>query len=154
MVVLVILGLTVTFTTLGFQRLEDDQLKKQAGHLSSWLQNLSDNAVLDSAVYGAWLAADGSRLETGYFYNNRWWTVTGDDASSAALSEQVALFKESSSGWKQILPAQENAEDRLPAILFMPTGLSIPEKFELRDGEDRTAVIERDDNGVYTWSLL
>lgn len=158
MVVLVILGLTATFTTLGFQRLEDDQLKKQAGYLSTWLQNLSDNAVLDGAVYGVWMAADGDRLESGYFYNNRWWKVTGDEAYSEVISDNVELFKASSSGWQQIRPVAKDtdndADDRRPDILFMPTGLSIPEKFELRESRERTAVIERDDNGLYTWSTL
>jgi len=154
LVVLVILGLTVTFTTLGFQRLEDDRLQKQAGHLSSWLQSVSDNAVLDSAVYGAWLNPAGDRLETGYYHNNRWWKVRGDEARSERIEEGFSLWIEDGDGWRALIPSSKKKVLKEPDILFMPTGLSVPETFQLRQDHDRKALIERDENGLYTWGLL
>lgn len=72
LVVLVVLGLTATFATIGFQRLENDRLEKQAGQLSAWMQSVSDNAILDSAVYGIRLASNQQDLELAYFLDNRW----------------------------------------------------------------------------------
>lgn len=153
MVVLVILGITVTFATLGFQRLEDDRLEKQAGHLSAWLQAISDDAVLDSAVYGVWLARDGKKLESAYFMANRWWSITGDNTRSETLDEGVEIALHSADGWKKLDAVAAEDIGRIPAMVFLPTGLAQPDKLQLKGDDNRTAVIERDDDGLFTWSI-
>ena len=154
--VLVVLGLTAAFATMGFQRLESDRLTRQAGELSSWLQNLSDSAVLDGAVYGAWLSADGERLESAYYYNHRWWQVDGDALASEKLADGVSLSLRAGDDkrrWQPLVPATSVAGEREPAVIFLPTGIAIPDTFRLEDGERRIATVARDENGLYTWSL-
>lgn len=141
MVVLVILGLTATFATLGFQRLENDRLEKQAGQLGAWLQGMSDNAVLDGAVYGAWYDRAENRLRAGYFFRHRWLRLDGSGFASPALGDDTRLLLADADG------------DR-PDILFLPVGMTSPERFELRErAGGRGASIERGDEGVFTWRI-
>lgn len=154
MVVLVILGLTITFATVGFERLESDRLEKQAGQLSSWLQGVSDNAVLDGAVYGAWLDSSGQRLQTGYFYKNRWWRVDDDVFVSPRFEEETELLLGDGSQWRPI--ARHSGEEApRPEVIFMPAGMTRPQHFELRVGTDsRRARIEQDADGMFVWQIL
>lgn len=154
LVVLVILGLTATFATLGFQRLESDRLQKQAGWISAWLQSVSDDAILNGVVYGAWLDSAGNRLEIAYFHDNRWWPVSGDGARSEAIDEGFTLYIDSADGWRRILSYRKDRENGRPAILFMPTGVSMPERLRIETDDQRAALIERDEDGLYAWSLF
>ena len=149
LVVLVILGLTATFTTLGFQRLEDDRLQKQAGHLSAWLQQLSDSAVLDGAVYGARFDAKSRRFRSEFYFDNRWWEMTGDGAASEALAGDFRLEIDEDRGRR----AGTDRQPAMPEIIFMPTGLTVPESLRLEAADRRVAVIERDPDGLYTWRI-
>jgi len=153
MVVLVILGLTATFATMGFQRLEDDRLTKQVGHLSAWLQSVSDDAVLDSVVYGVWLSRDGRRLESVFYRDYRWWPLAAEQASSEELQEGVVITLEMDQRWQQLKQVEEDEAERVPDLVFLPTGLSLPGKLRLQDGDKRIAEIERDENGLFAWSL-
>ena len=154
LVVLVILGLTVTFTTLGFQRLEDDRLQKQAGHLSDWLQQLSDSAVLDGAVYGARFDAETRRFRSEFYFDNRWWEITGDGAESEALAGDFRLEIDTDKGSRAMTDRQGgNGKAAAPGIIFMPTGLTFPERLRLETADRRAAVIERDGDGLYTWRI-
>lgn len=154
MVVLVILGLTAVFATLGFQRLESDRLEQQAGQLSAWLQTLSDNAVLDSAVYGAWREPAGTRLGTGFYLDNRWWPVAGEEAQSPVLDPDIGLLLEEGEEWRA-LAADAGDDDLRPQMLFLPTGIALPDALDLVDRQSgRRARIERDANGLFTWRML
>ena len=70
LVVMVILGLTATFVTVGFERLENDRLERSAGRLAEWFQALSDEAVLNGAVYGARFDTSGEFQPLFYFRNH------------------------------------------------------------------------------------
>lgn len=154
MVVLVILALTITFAIPGFERLESDRLEKQAGQLSSWLQGVSDNAVLDGAVYGAWLDSSGQRLHTGYFYNNRWWRVDDELFESPRLEKEAELLLGDGSQWRPLAPGNDK-ETLRPALLFLPAGTTRPRHFELRLHNDpRRARIEQDADGMFVWRML
>ncbi|MGD9660835.1 MAG: prepilin-type N-terminal cleavage/methylation domain-containing protein [Porticoccaceae bacterium] len=151
LVVLVILGLAVVFVTLGFQRLENDRLEKQAGQLSAWLQAISDDAVLDSAVYGVWMAEDRQTLNVGFFFDNRWWPVKKADLGVPKIEEDAHFELDQGGKW---LPLETTAVDNpQPRILFLPTGMTLPERFQLRES-DRTARIERNADGIFEWSIL
>ncbi len=155
MVVLVILGLTVTFATLGFQRLESDRLEKQAEELSNWLQAVSDNAVLDGAVYGVWLDRDAQRLRTGYHHNNRWWEVDGETFVSPELEEDTDLLVGDGPGWRPFRVRDEGTGQRRPAMLFLPVGMTRPDRLLLRErGSDREIRIERNADGIFEWQPL
>lgn len=144
MVVLVILGLTATFATLGFQRLENDRLEKQAGQLGAWLQAMSDNAVLDGAVYGAWYEKADNRLHAGYFFRHRWQRLNGSEFVSPELGDDTRLL---------LANGGDNNGGR-PDILFLPVGTTSPERFVLQEeNSGRGARIERDDNGVFVWRM-
>lgn len=155
MVVIVILGMTVIFITLGFQRLEDDRLEKQAGQLSAWLQAVSDNAVLDGAVYGAWAEGERQTLQVGFFLDNRWWPVADRDMFAPKLEESTEFFLRNGNRWQQIEEARgDEGDDKAlrPSVLFLPTGMTLPEVFELRE-EGRVATIARDEDGMFVWSI-
>ena len=153
MAVLVILGGTVTFLTLGFQRLESDRLEKQAGQLTGWLQAVSDDAVLDSAVYGVWYEP-GGRLIRGYYFGNRWWRLGDDDLGQPRLGDGLTLLTERGNGGFVVLEQQrETGMEAVPDLLFLPSGLTEPDGFELRE-KRRAARIERNDDGIFTWSML
>jgi type II secretion system protein H len=155
LVVLVILGLSVTFLTLGFQRLEDDRLEKQAGQFSAWLQNVSDEAVLDSAVYGIWQKPEKRDLQVGYFLDNRWWPVTGDDMAAPTLEEGTSLLLKQGNNWLPLKP-QVDAPQFKPDIVFLPTGMALPAAFQLREEVQkatRSASIERDEDGLFVWAV-
>ncbi len=147
MVVLVILGLTVTFTILGFQRLESDRLEKQAGQISNWLQAVSDNAVLDGAVYGVWLDRGTDRLRTGYHADNRWWPVDGEAFVSPELREDTRLLLADGPRWRRFREAGNSA-----ARTSSPVGMTRPDRFLLRERSGgRRIIIERDDDGIFAW---
>jgi type II secretion system protein H len=150
LVVLMVLGLTVGLTTLGFQRLEDDRLEQQAGQLSTWLQSVSDNAVLDGALYGVGLNPDGSGLAASFFLNYRWWPMAGIEWQAPALEEDSELYMMAGKSWR-LLTGGDSDSGR-PEVQFFPTGVALPDQFQLRyDG--RVAVIERDTDGLFTWSV-
>ena len=154
LVVLVILGLAATFTTLGFQRLEDDRLTKQAGHLSGWLQQLSDSAMLDGAVYGARFDDNSRRLESSFYFNNRWWRMSGENTASEKLAGNLTLVLETDGREPDLSPPVGGGVRRqVPDILFLPSGLSLPETLRLEADDGRAAVVRRDPDGLYTWSL-
>ena len=166
LVVLVVLGLTATFATIGFQRLENDRLEKQAGQLSAWMQSVSDNAILDGAVYGIRLASNQQDLELAYFLDNRWWQVTDKDMSPPNVDEDTELLINVGEKWSPL--PEYTDEYASPGILFLPTGMALPEQFRLveQTGEQTgayasaqpgkgnpMAVIERDTDGRFTWSI-
>ena len=150
MVVLVILGLTVVFVTLGFQRLESDRLETQAGQLSAWLQAVSDDSVLDSAVYGVWMAEDQQTLRVGFFLDNRWWLVEKAGVVPPTIEQDIHFDADLGGKWQPL--ATGAVADSPPQILFLPTGMTLPERFQLREGE-RRARIERNADGVFEWSM-
>lgn len=149
LVVLVILAVTAAALSFGFQRLEADRVEKQAGQLTTWLQSISDDAVLDGAIYGAWLA-EGDHLSRGYYFANRWWPVKEDDIPLPQLGEGVALLAEADNGRYLAVPRRSREEG--PNILFLPSGITEPDSFELK-ADDRVATIERDEDGIFTWSI-
>lgn len=162
MVVLVVLGLTATFATLGFQRLENDRLEKQAGQLSAWMQSVSDNAILDGAVYGIRLAENQDsledRLEVAYFLDNRWWRVTSEEMTPPDIDEASRFLIKVGDEWKKL--AAYTDEYASPGVLFLPTGMALPERFRLLERAEnqsklnsRVAEIERDSDGLFTWSI-
>lgn len=158
MVVLVVLGLTAAFATLGFQRVENDRLEKQAGQLSAWMQSVSDNAILGGAVYGIRRAKNQNRLEVAYFFDNRWWRVTGEEMAPPDIDEASRFLIKSGDEWRT-LPAFTD-EYTSPGVLFLPTGMALPERFRLLERAEnqsklssRVAEIERDSDGLFTWSI-
>ncbi|MCK9504720.1 MAG: prepilin-type N-terminal cleavage/methylation domain-containing protein [Porticoccaceae bacterium] len=150
MVVLVILSVTVVFVTLGFQRLENDRLETQAGQLSAWLQAVSDDSVLDSAVYGVWMAEDQQTLRVGFFLDNRWWLVEKADVVPPTIEQDIHFDIDQGGKWQPL--ATGAVANSQPQVLFLPTGMTLPERFQLREGE-RRARIERNGDGVFEWSM-
>jgi len=155
LVVMTILGATVMFVALGFQRLEDDRLEKQAGQLSAWLQLVSDDAVLDSALYGVWLGRGGAPSRVGFFFDNRWWPVNENGVRPAVLEATVAISVRMGEHWRPITDQTDRSSTSpgQPDMLFLPTGMALPDGLELRF-EERTARVERDRDGMFVWSLL
>lgn len=148
--VMVIIAVGAGLVSLGFDRLQDDPLERQASELSGWLQGLSDDAVLDGAVYGAWLSADGERLETGYFHGGRWWPLAAEDGQHLRLVRDVTVHLADGPGWQALVPAAPG--DLRPQWIFEPQGAVTPESIVLRGGEPpREARVERDEDGLFAW---
>jgi len=153
LVVMVIIAVGAGLVSLGFDRLQDDPLERQAGELSGWLQGLSDDAVLDGAVYGAWLSADGERLETGYFHAGRWWPLAVEDGQHLRLVAGVTVRLADGPGWRALVPAAPGEPS--PQLIFEPQGVVTPASFALRGGEPpREARLERDENGLFAWQRV
>jgi general secretion pathway protein H len=158
LVVLVVLGLTAAFATLGFQRLENDRLEKQAGQLSAWMQGVGDNAILDGAVYGIRLSKDRQHLDVVYFMDNRWWRVAAEDMTPPSIDDETELLLKAGEKWSPLPTYTDDYAS--PGILLMPTGMVLPEQFRLveksgaRGGKnDRIAEINLDSDGLFTWSI-
>lgn len=157
MVVLVIIAATAAMVSLGFDRLQQDRLEKQASELSSWLQALSDNAVLDSAIYGAWLSADQSRLVAGYYLDGQWWPLVDVDDQALRLQDDIIVLMEDETGWHELTVsgANTNSQEQSPQVIFQPFGSVTPERFMVSEGEpQRSARIERDSDGIFSWQLI
>lgn len=157
MVVLAIIAITAASVGLGFERLQQDRLEKQASELSSWLQALSDNAVLDGAVYGAWSGDDGQRLMAGYFLEGRWWLLAEGDHESLRLQQGIAVQMEDETGWRELAKqTRKGAAASEPSrVIFQPFGTVTPGRFRVSEGEPpRAATIERDDDGIFSWQRV
>ncbi|MGV6807678.1 MAG: prepilin-type N-terminal cleavage/methylation domain-containing protein [bacterium] len=149
--VLVIISVSVSLVTIGFQRLENDKLETSAGRLTGWLQNISDSAVLDGAVYGVSLDSQSSQLVTYYNLNNRWWLIADDDFRSPRIPGEFDLVTDGASSWR----AFDTDENPQPKMIFLPIGSVEPERLVLSDTSDeRQAQIERDEGGFFSWHFL
>lgn len=157
MVVMVIIAATAAMVSLGFDRLQQDRLEKQASELSSWLQSLSDNAVLDGAIYGAWLSADQAQLVAGYYLDGQWWPLADKEDAVLSLQQGVAVLMEDETGWREWTVAARNRalSDQPLRVIFQPFGTVTPGRFMVSEGEpQRSARIERDDDGIFSWQLV
>ncbi len=165
LVVLVILGVTITFIALGFERLEQDRVTSKAAKLSSWLQNMSDTAVLNGGLYGAVIHSDvikrngvtsdakKIRLEAISFYNYRWFGLKGDDLDQLNLAENTVLSIYRSKRWQPWISLDVSENYAVPDVVFFPNGTVQPDRFRLSIGND-TASVERDKNGLFVWRVV
>ena len=155
LVVMVILGLTATFVTVGFERLENDRLERSAGRLAEWFQALSDEAVLNGAVYGARFDTSGE-FQPLFYFRNRWWPLS-DQVVGQPPAIDVSLRLEVHHRDRWVATGIER-DDELPRpdVVFFPQGMVQPDQWRLTEdkGAGASALVERNDDGLFLWQIL
>lgn len=154
MVVLVIVGVMASLTTLGMGRLQEDPLTRAAGNLSGWLQASSDDAVLYGAVMGAGLDKQSHQLQRYYYSPRGWRALIGDELKPLRLPTGATLWSLDKQQVRQQAMVGFSGREPVPDILFFPTGMSQPERWELSlENTQRTALVSRNADGLYVWSV-
>lgn len=141
---LVIIGLSAAVISLGMERLASDGTGRASAQLADWLQEMSDAAVLNGAIYGARLDRADNRLDPVVYFHHRWWGLDDETVDDFALGDNVTVLLE------MVERRPEEARENLPDMIFFPSGQVMPARVRLqsRDGTFHST-IERNEDGVF-----
>lgn len=150
LVVVVIIGIVSAIVMLGLGNLRDDrELQTEARRMTSLIQTVSDEAMLEGRDFGLELLRGGYRFVEHDPLTDQWHEVLGDDLlrpRSLKEDTEIELYLEDKSVLLDVeaaetVPANDtgSSQDYLPHVLILSSGEITPFNLELvRDVDHRS----------------